>query len=61
MLPQKLIPELEEHIEKVRQIHNKDLAEGWGSVQLPGDYAKKSPSAAKKFKWQWLSLRKNVG
>ena len=59
MLPQKLIPELKEHIEKVRQIHNKDLAEGWGSVQLPGDYARKTASAAKEFKWQWLFPQKN--
>ncbi|MCQ2579201.1 MAG: integron integrase [Treponemataceae bacterium] len=59
MLPQKLIPELREHIEKVRQIHNKDLAEGWGSVQLPGDYAKKSPAATKELKWQWLFPQKN--
>ena len=59
MLPQKLVPELKEEIERVRQIHNKDLAEGWGSVQLPGDYARKSPSAAKEFKWQWLFPQKN--
>lgn len=59
MLPQKLIPELRDHIEKVRQIHNKDLAEGWGSVKMPGDFANKSPSAAKEFKWQWLFPQKN--
>ena len=51
MLPQKLVPELKEHIEKVRQIHHKDLKDGFGIVQLPGDFARKSPSAAKEFKW----------
>ncbi|MEE1167120.1 MAG: integron integrase [Treponema sp.] len=59
MLPQKLIPELKEHIEKVRQIHSKDLSEGWGSVQLPEGYARKSAEAAKEFKWQWLFPQKH--
>lgn len=59
MLPQKLITELKNHIEKVRQIHNKDLADGWGMVQLPGSYANKSPAAGKEFKWQWLFPQKN--
>nr|WP_318718827.1 integron integrase [uncultured Treponema sp.] len=59
MLPQKIIPELKGHIEKVRQIHNKDLAEGWGSVHLPDGYVKKTPSAPKEFMWQWLFPQKN--
>jgi integrase len=32
MIPQKLIPELKAHIEKVRQLHIKDLADGWGAA-----------------------------
>jgi len=59
MLPQSLIPELKEHLKKVKQIHEKDIAEGWGSVQLPGDYARKSSGAAKEFKWQWVFPQKN--
>ena len=59
MLPQKLIPELKEHIEKVRSLHNKDLADGWGSVTMPQALSGKYPSGCKEFKWQWLFPQKN--
>ena len=59
MIPQKLIPELKAHIEKVRQIHKQDLADGWGLVSMPGALAGKFPDGSKEFKWQWLFPQKN--
>ena len=59
MIPQKLIPELKTHIEKVRQIHNQDLADGWGLVTMPGALAGKFPDGSKEFKWQGLFPQKN--
>ena len=59
MIPQKLIPELKEHIEKVRSLHKKDLADGWGSVTMPGALAGKFPAGSREFKWQWLFPQKN--
>ena len=59
MIPQKLVPELKEHIEKVRKLHNKDLADGWGGVRMPGALGAKYPSGSKEFKWQWLFPQKN--
>ncbi|MBO4858884.1 MAG: integron integrase [Treponema sp.] len=59
MIPQKLVPELKAHIEKVRQIHNQDLADGWGAVVLPGALVGKYQSGSKEFKWQWLFPQKN--
>ncbi len=59
MIPQKLVPELKAHIEKVRQIHNQDLADGWGSVVMPGALNGKYPGGSKEFKWQWLFPQKN--
>lgn len=59
MIPQKLVPELKEHIEKVRSLHKKDLADGWGSVAMPGALAGKYPAGSKEFKWQWLFPQKN--
>ena len=59
MIPQKLVPELKAHIEKVRQIHNQDLADGWGAVVLPGALARKYQGGSKEFKWQWLFPQKN--
>jgi len=59
MIPQKLVPELKAHIEKVRELHKKDLADGWGSVTMPGALAEKYPGGNKEFKWQWLFPQKN--
>ena len=52
MIPQKLVPELKAHIEKVQQIHTQDLADGWGAVVLPGALAGKYQGGSKEFKWQ---------
>lgn len=59
MLPQTLFPELKEQIEHVRVLHEKDLSDGWGAVELPGMLDAKYPDAAKSFKWQWLFPQKN--
>lgn len=59
MLPQILIPELKKHIADVQRIHKKDLADGWGTVALPMQLARKYPNAGSEFKWQWLFPQKN--
>lgn len=41
VLPQKLIPELKEHIRKVKNLHDKNLREGLGRTKLPYAVAKK--------------------
>lgn len=59
MLPQTIIPELKKHIEEVKKIHQKDLAEGYGKIELPQALSAKYPSGCKEFKWQWLFPQKN--
>lgn len=59
MLPKSLIPKLKAHIAEVKAIHEKDLAEGWGSVQLRDGMTKRSSETAKEFRWQWLFPQKN--
>ncbi len=59
MIPQKLVSELKTHIEKVRELHIKDLADGWGASPMPGALAGKYPAGCKDFKWQWLFPQKN--
>ncbi|MBI3902454.1 MAG: integron integrase [Nitrosomonadales bacterium] len=54
MLPAALQEPLRIHIEKVRQLHQQDLAEGFGSVYLPNALARKYPNAAKEWKWQYI-------
>lgn len=38
----------------VRQLHDQDLAVGYGTVYLPHALAKKYPQAAKEYRWQYL-------
>ncbi|MCI1208179.1 MAG: integron integrase [Treponema sp.] len=59
MLPQALRKKLQQHMIKVRQIHEADLAAGWGKVLLPGALDKKYPRASADFRWQWVFPQKN--
>lgn len=59
ILPQSLVYKIKEQIENVRNIHNQDLADGWGKVELPSSYEKKYSGAGKEFCWQWLFPQKN--
>ena len=54
MLPSALRPELEAHLERVRRLHHRDLAQGGGKVALPHAMERKSPGAAKDWAWQWV-------
>ena len=53
-LPSVLAERLQRHITKVKTIHEQDLREGWGVVDLPGVLAKKYPNANREFGWQYL-------
>ncbi len=53
-MPQKIIPELTEQLEKVKKLHDKDLSEGFAGVFLDDQLGKKYPKAAKDFIWQWF-------
>lgn len=53
-LPDKLKPELMQQINKVAQLHKKDLAAGYGEVVLPGALSRKYKNAAKELRWQYL-------
>ncbi len=54
MLPDRVIPKLKIHIEKVRRLHLLDLKKGFGKTILPNALSKKYPGAEKKFIWQYL-------
>ena len=45
MLPESFKLPLQEHFKKVKKIHEKDLSEGWGRVQMPGALDRKYPNA----------------
>ena len=54
MLSESLKPKLLEHLERVRRLHEKDLAQGFGAVYLPEALSRKFPGAAKEWKWQFV-------
>ena len=54
MLPATLKAPLQEHLKRVRILHDKDLADGYGEVYLPDALARKYPRAARERPWQWL-------
>jgi integron integrase len=54
MLPESLNAPLQDHLKKVKAIHEKDLAEGWGRVLLPDALDRKYPNAPKDWRWQWV-------
>jgi integron integrase len=54
MLPESLKAQLREHLRRVRTMHERDLADGWGRVVLPGALDRKYPSAPADWRWQWV-------
>jgi integron integrase len=54
MLPEALAAPLRRHLARVKQIHERDLAAGWGRVQLPDAVERKYPCAATDWRWQWV-------
>jgi len=53
-LPETLVPALRAQIEKVKLLHQEDVATGYAGVFLPDALAKKYQGAGKDFGWQWL-------
>ncbi|MGH8651264.1 MAG: integron integrase, partial [Gammaproteobacteria bacterium] len=54
MLPGALREKLEEHLERVQALHQKDLKEGFGDVYLPFALARKYPRAGREWAWQYV-------
>jgi len=54
MLPETLKDLIREHLLKVKEIHDRDKAEGWGRVRVPGALEKKYPNASSDWAWQWV-------
>ena len=60
MLPDKLKLELQHHLERVKLIHEQDLAAGLGAVWLPEGLGRKYPNAAWEWGWQWVFPSKGL-
>jgi hypothetical protein len=54
MLPAAIRGDLERHLARVKLLHQQDLAEGFGRVQLPAALARRYRSAAAEWRWQYV-------
>ena len=52
--PHRLHAPIAAHLERVRAQHERDLASGLGSVELPSALERKYPNAAFEWGWQWV-------
>lgn len=59
MLPAVLIDPLKLHLKQVRELHDRDVAEGFGEVYLPYALDRKYPGAAREWGWQYVFPSKN--
>jgi integron integrase len=55
-----LIPLLQNHLRRVKEFHEKDLAEGHGAVYLPYALERKYPGAARDWNWQYIFPARDV-
>ena len=51
ILPDRLVAPLQEHLVRVRKLHELAIAKGYGGVDLPDALARKYPNA--QFEWGW--------
>jgi len=59
-LPKTIKEDLKIHIKNVEKIHQEDLSQGFGYVNLPHGLERKYPNTNKEFKWQYLFPMKNI-
>ena len=61
MLPESLKIPLQEHLKRVKAIHERDLSEGWGRVQMPTHSTASTPTPRKIGAGNGYSPRKTGG
>jgi len=59
MLPQAVKTPLCKHLEKGKRIHQRDLTEGYGRVQMHYALEHKYPNATTEWGWQWVFPQEN--
>ena len=59
-LPLKIKDELKVQVEKVKELHQKDLEDGYGSVYIPYALERKFPKAKHETKWQYIFPMDNI-
>jgi integron integrase len=60
VLPENVKAPLEEHLEYVKRLHEKDLADGYGMVYLPAALSRKYKKADREWIWQYVFPAKTL-
>ena len=53
-MPLSIREELKTHLERLKELHAKDISMGYGEVHMPEALDRKYPNAPKEFGWQWF-------
>jgi integron integrase len=59
MLPESVKAAFQDHLSKAKAIQERDLADGWGRVQMPDALDRKYPNAPTDWRWQWVFSQEN--
>ena len=51
---------LKAHLQRIKKIHDQDLAKGYRGTKLPDALEKKYPNANKEWIWQWVFPSKSL-
>jgi integron integrase len=54
MIAANVVSQLRGHLQRVRHLHERDIAMGAGYVELPDALCRKYPNAASDWLWQWV-------
>lgn len=60
MLPRRVVGRLRTHLDDVRALHARDLADGVGATYLPAALQRKYPGAASEWGWQYVFPARSV-
>ena len=60
LFPRMMHDKMRDHIKRVKQLHDQDLADGYGEVYMPYALERKYPRAAKEFGWQYVFPSKKL-
>lgn len=60
MLPEIVREPLQKQLQKVKKLHDKDLAAGYGTVYLPNALQRKYPNTIREFGWQYVFPSRNL-
>ena len=50
---------LQEHLTRVKAVHEQDVEDGWGRVLLPEALDRKYPNGPRDWRWQWVFPQEN--